>query len=108
MPKRGPRPHARGPRPHTWKVQGQEAHDQFVSWQRAKAQANFRGEVWLLSFEQYQEAWQGQWSLRGRCRGDHCLTRIDPEGAWEPSNLSVMPRIEHLRRQRLYKKLEAL
>lgn len=98
----------RGIRPHTWKVQGEIPHDQYVCWVKARAQANFRGEVWLLTFDQYQRAWQGLWDRRGRGRDDFCMTREDPEGAWEPSNISVIPRVEHLRRQRLYKKLEAL
>lgn len=98
----------RGIRPHTWKVQGEIPHKQFVCWQQAKAQAAFRGELWMLTFEDFQRAWQGYWERRGRGTGNFCLTRQDPEGAWEPSNVSVIPRIEHLRRQRLFKKLEML
>lgn len=94
----------KGLRPHTWKVQGAVAHEQYVSWLKSKAQAQFRGELWLLTFEQYQQAWMGQWDQRGRCRGDLCLTREDITGAWEYSNVTVMSRIEHLRRQKLFRK----
>lgn len=97
-----------GIRPHTWKVQGEIPHQQHIAWQRAKAQANFRGELWMLTFEQYQQCWLGQWERRGRASDDVCLVREDPDGAWEPSNVSVIPRIEHLRRQRLYKSRNTL
>lgn len=98
----------RGIRPHTWKVQGEIPHQQFVCWQKAKAQAHFRGELWMLTFEDFQHLWLGRWEQRGRGNADYCMTREDPEGAWERSNVSVIPRIDHLRRQRLYKKLEIL
>lgn len=92
-----------GPRPHTWKIQGEIPHQQWISWQRAKAQARFRGEPFLLTFEDFQTKWLGYWELRGRGSDDWCLTREDPDGAWEKSNCEVIPRVEHLKRQRLYK-----
>lgn len=95
----------KGLRPHLWKVQGEIPHQQYISWQRARAQANFRGEIWLLTFEQYQQIWQPYWSMKGRGKNDMCLTREDPTGAWEPSNVTVMHRLDHLRRQALYKQL---
>lgn len=98
----------KGPRPHTWKVQGMVPHKQHIAWQRSKAQAVFRGESWELTFEQYQELWVGCWEKRGRGRDDMCLSREDPDGAWDTINTSVIPRLEHLRRQRLYKQKKAL
>ena len=87
------------PRPHVWKVQGEIPHEQHIAWQKSKAQANFRGELWMLSFEEYQQLWLGKWDQRGRANSDVCMTRIDPEAAWEYSNVEIIPRIEHLRRQ---------
>jgi len=92
-----------GIRPHCWKVQGHVPHQQHIAWQRAKAQANFRGESWDLSFESFQQLWQGLWELRGRANSSYCLTRNDPDGAWSMDNVSCIPRVEHLRRQKLYK-----
>ena len=71
-----------------------------------KAQAMYRREIWLLSFEDFQRLWQGRWDQRGRGAEEFCLTREDPEGAWEPSNIVCVERREHLRRQGLYKGLK--
>lgn len=57
----------------------------------------------MLTFEDYQRLWQGQWERKGRGRDDYCLVREDPEGAWEYSNVLCMPRVEHLKRQKQYK-----
>lgn len=93
----------KGQRPHTWKIPGQVPHAQYIAWQRAKAQANFRKEHWRISFEEFQTLWQGLWDRRGRGNGDFCLTREDPDGDWAVENVECIPREEHLRRQKLYK-----
>lgn len=98
----------KGIRPHTWKVQGEVPHQQYCCWQKARAQAHFRNELWMLTFEDFQQVWLGQWDRRGRGRDDVCMVREDPEGAWIMGNVTVMPRIDHLRRQRQFKKMEAL
>lgn len=90
-------------RPHLWLVQGEVPHQQHIAYNRARAQAHFRGEYWDLTFEQFQAKWQGLWHRRGRGNGDYCLTREDPDGAWTWSNVDCIPRLEHLQRQRLYK-----
>lgn len=89
-----------GPRPHTWKVQGEQNHQQYRAWMQSKAQANFRKEIFLLTFEDFQQLWLGRWDQKGRGRYDFCLTREDPDGAWELSNVECIPRIDHLRRQK--------
>jgi len=93
----------KGPRPHTWIVQGEIPHRQYLAWMQMKAQALYRKELFLLSFDEFQRLWQGLWDRKGRGADDYCLTREDPDGAWEYSNVNCIPRIEHLRRQRLYK-----
>lgn len=93
----------KGPRPHCWIVQGEIPHQQHIAWQRAKAQANFRKEVWCLSFEEFQQLWAGLWHLRGRDSLGYCLCRDDPDGAWIQGNVTCIPRVEHLRRQKLFK-----
>ena len=94
-----------GLRPHTWKVQGQLPHQQNIAWQRAKAQANYRKEVWLLTFEDYQRLWQGLWEYRGRGRDDYVMMREDHQGAWSLDNVQVTRRFEYLRRQAQYRGL---
>lgn len=92
-------------RPHTWKVQGEIPHKQYIAWLRAKAQANFRKEVWLLSFDEFQRLWQGHWERRGRGTENFVMTREDHQGAWVMGNVQVTRRYEYLRRQREYKGL---
>lgn len=91
------------PRPHCWKVQGEIPHKQHIAWLRAKAQANYRGEVWLLTFEEFQRVWLGYWELRGRGATDYVMSRDDPEGAWAIGNVSCVRRIDYLSRQSEYK-----
>lgn len=88
-----------GPRPHVWLHQGQENHDQHIAWLRMRAQANHRGEIFLLTFEEFQKAWLGRWSQRGRAVNDYCLTREDYDGAWTLDNTICITRLDHLRRK---------
>jgi hypothetical protein len=92
-------------RPHLWKVQGEIPHKQYIAWLRSKAQANFRGEVWLLTFEDYQRLWQGLWERRGRGKEDYVMMREDHNGAWVLGNVAVSRRYEYLRRQAQYRGL---
>lgn len=93
-----------GPRPHCWKVQGEIPHEQYCCWLKMKAQANFRGEEWQLTFEDYQTAWQGKWHLKGRTVLAYCLTREDSEGAWHKDNVMCIERQEHFKRSGQAKK----
>lgn len=92
-----------GPRPHCWKVQGEIPHKQHLAWLQMRAQANYRGEIFALTFEEFQRLWLGNWDNKGRSNSSYCLTREDPDGAWIIGNVSCVPRIEHLRRQKFYK-----
>lgn len=92
-----------GPRPHVWKVQGEIPHKQYLAYLQMRAQANFRREIFALSFDEFQRLWMGYWDRKGRGTDDYCLTREDPDGAWIWGNVVCMPRVEHLRRQKFYK-----
>jgi hypothetical protein len=92
-----------GTRPHCWKVQGEIPHKQYLAWLQMKAQANYRKEVFALSFDEYQRLWLDNWAKKGRGSNDYCLTREDPEGAWIWGNVVCVLRVEYLRRQKLYK-----
>jgi hypothetical protein len=96
----------KGPRPHNWKMPGEIPHKQYNCWIKMRAQANYRKEVWLLSFEDYQQLWLGHWERKGRGNGEYCLTRDDPKGAWVIGNVECIPREDHLRRQKYYKTLK--
>lgn len=69
-------------------------------------QARFRGEDWQLSFEDFQKIWGDQWPLRGRSNQSLCLTRRDPEQAWDHQNTELVTRLESLRRGRIIKELK--
>lgn len=86
-------------RPHLWKVQGERPHQQYCAWLQMRAQANYRGETFDLTFEQYQAVWSQHWDLKGRGVANYCLTRIDQEAGWHMANVICIPRIEHLQRR---------
>lgn len=85
-----------GKRPHTWRVQGQPAHDQMLAWQRQSAQARYRGEPYLLTFEQFQTLWQLNWNQKGRASEQYCLHRQDPDLPWQLGNVECIRRIDYL------------
>ena len=93
-----------GPRPHVWKVQGLIPHQQHLAWMQMRAQANFRGEEFNLTLEEFQNLWKDHWDMKGRAIDQYCLTREDPDGPWDIKNTQCVVRLEHLRRQKLYKK----
>jgi len=69
------------------------------TWHRMRAQANYRGEPWQLSFDDYRDFWPTEelWAQRGRSTESLCMTRLDPELAWSRSNTVVLPRIDQAR-----------
>lgn len=90
-------------RPYLWKVQGEIPHQQYLCWLQMRAQASYRKESFELTFEQYQQLWQGKWDQKGRGTDQYCLTRDDPDGPWTTDNTRCIKRVEHLRRQKLLK-----
>lgn len=89
-----------GPRPHVWVCGPDEyKHSMYMPFLRSKAQANYRGEPWELSFDQFYELWKDEWPNRGRKPDDICMTRNDPDSAWDTSNTILITRSEHLKRQ---------
>jgi|TARA_B100000424_G_scaffold270448_1_gene269774 hypothetical protein len=60
---------------------------------RAKAQARFRGEAFLLTEADWLELWTAElYAQRGRQKHSLILTRKDIDGAWERANVVVIPR----------------
>jgi hypothetical protein len=83
-------------RPQVWLCGPDEyKHSMYHPWQMARAQANYRGEDWDLSFEEYYELWKDEWPNRGRRPQDMCMTRQDAEGAWDSTNAYIITREEH-------------
>jgi hypothetical protein len=89
-----------GPRPYVWKC-GPDAyrHQMYTPWMMAKSQANYRGEEWLLPFDDFFTVWDGSWHQRGRASEDLCMTRIDYEKAWHITNVHLVTRKVHCNTQ---------
>lgn len=69
-----------------------------TAWNRARAQAQFRGEDWSLSFEDFCELWtEERWPQRGRGIDCLCMSRLDPEGCWDRDNTVLIERQQHLK-----------
>jgi len=85
-----------GPRPQTWLSGPDETrHEQHIAWRQQKNQAQFRGETWQLTFDDWVELWGDQWWDRGRERGCYCMTRRDWELPWTRDNAQVITREAH-------------
>lgn len=95
-----PRPQARGPRPQVW-VTGPDlvTHKKYRVFIQQRNQANYRGEGWHISFEDWCALWQDKWESRGRERGDYCMTRLDWSLPWTVANTQIVNREEHARQQ---------
>lgn len=73
-------------------------HDKYYGFIKHRAQAQFRGEEYLLEYEDWQELWQGDsWFKRGRSVDSLCLARLDNRRAWRRDNVEVMPRRSQLK-----------
>jgi len=61
---------------------------------RAKCQADFRGEVWHLTWEDWCAFWSTEevWHQRGRSTDALCLTRLDYKQPWSKTNCCLLPR----------------
>lgn len=103
--------HARGvPRPHVWKIgsdAGEYKHSMYHPWQMSKAQAIFRDEGWDLTFDEYYELWKDDWNNRGRKSENMCMTRLDPDLPWTKTNVMIVQRVEHLRKQNALRTTDA-
>ena len=61
---------------------------------RSRAQAEFRGEQWNLTYEEFCEFWPTEEIInrRGRDGDSLCLTRLDPELPWDRTNTCQVTR----------------
>ena len=87
----------KAPRPEVWIVgPDEDRHRMYHPWQMARAQANFRGEPFELTFEEFYQLWRNDWDNRGRQPENMCMTRKDKDGPWSADNVHIITRKEHL------------
>jgi hypothetical protein len=76
-------------------------HKKYRVFIQQRNQAQWRGEGWHISFEEWKQLWDesGQWELRGRVKGTWCMSRRDWNEPWTVDNTQVITREEHARLQ---------
>lgn len=89
-----------GPRPHTWRAGPDPVlRKQYRAWVQTRTQAEWRGEIWKISWEDWQAIWAGQWHLRGRTAQSLCITRRDMSLPWTLQNAVLITRRQHGQRK---------
>ena len=96
----GKRGSGTGPRPHTW-LAGPDPlrHEQYKSWLQKRNQAQWRGETWQLTFDDFCEIWGTQWSRAGRWRDCLQMMRRDFDQPWSRANVDIVDRDQFHQRQ---------
>jgi len=87
-------------RPQVW-ISGPdpERHRLHCAWRQQKNQAQWRGETWLLEFDDWIKIWGSDIEFRGRVTGSKTMTRADPDLPWTCENVIIKDRVEHMRTQ---------
>lgn len=70
-----------------------------LSYCRMRAQAKYRKDEFTLTWDEFQQLWDGNWHLKGRELGSLCMSRKDWDGVWSADNIELITRKEHFRRQ---------
>lgn len=90
----------RGPNPHLWKSgPDPDLHDRYLVWTQHRNQAQWRGELYNLSFDDWLDVWGDLYPLKGRTRDSMCMTRIDASLPWSKSNTQIVSRSRHAQNQ---------
>ena len=84
--------------PHNRRFKDPEDHAKFLVWHKVRQQAQWRGETWQLTPEEFIAVWGNQWQFRGRGRTDLCMTRRDPQLPWQWDNCEIITRLTQFRR----------
>lgn len=84
-------------------------HEKHLAFLKARAQANFRQEGWLMTLEEFFEIWRDDlWANRGRGADKYCMVRVDVEKPWAIDNCIIVLRYQQLvrnKRPRIHPKL---
>ena len=75
-----------------------QQREKYYAWLKHRAQAQFRKETYLLTWDDWQSLWPNElFEQRGRRNTDLCLSRKDYRKAWELNNCMVCSRVEHFK-----------
>ena len=86
-------PGKRGPKWGAWKYPVPWQHDCHMAFLKHRAQANYRGEPYALTEEEWMNLWnEDMWRLRGRTTRSVRLTRINAQLPWCLSNVEFVVR----------------
>lgn len=68
------------------------------AYSRAKCQADFRQEIWELTYEDFCVFWPNKqrWNQRGRSLENLVLARYDDTAGWTRSNVAQITRSDQL------------
>lgn len=87
--------------PHKW-VSGPDPvlHKKYRVWVQQRNQANFRGEGWTFTFEDWVDFWGDNFDQRGKEKSSLCMTRKDNSQPWHKDNVKIITRDEHFAQNR--------
>ena len=73
-------------------------HDKYYAFLKHRAQAKYRGETYLLTWQDWQRLWPNKlWARRGRGPNQLSLTMKDKKLGWCVHNLQIRTRTDHMR-----------
>jgi hypothetical protein len=79
--------------PYAWKYKDLLTHQRHRCFLLSRAQANFRGEGWLMDLDDYCMLWTPElWPQRGRQSDALCMVRIDTDKPWSRDNCKIVTR----------------
>lgn len=69
-----------------------------LAWVRGRAQAEYRGEDWRITWADFCVFWptEERWQQRGRHTEALVLSRFDYEKPWTRKNCCIITRYQHL------------
>lgn len=82
-------------RPAAWKTYEKygaclKTHKMYRCYSQQKNQAQWRGEVWEISFDDYRTAWWDKWENRGRKAHNYVMFRLDITEPWTMDNTTII------------------
>lgn len=86
-----------GPRPNTRRYPDDDDHKLFMDCMRARAQAWYHGQEWLIAEDDYIAMWRenDRYLNKGRHNDQFCMVRRNYDLPWTLDNVQIITRLEH-------------